>query len=106
MTLSQRLRMLLRLWKYRLREERESVAFVRRQALVGKTVIDVGANKGIYSYWMSRQVGPTGRCIAFEPQVDLRPHLEDLRRTFRLDNLSIESLALSNRRGTATLQRD
>jgi FkbM family methyltransferase len=106
MTFSQRMRMLNRLWKYRLREESESIAFMRRQPLVGRTVIDVGANKGIYSYWMSRQVGPQGRVVAFEPQPDLRPHLEDFKRSFRLDNLQIVSQGLSNRPGAAALRRD
>ena len=98
--------MLLRLWKYRLREERESLAFMRRQSLAGRTVLDVGANKGIYAYWMSRQVGPRGRVVAFEPQVDLRPHLEELKRSYRLGNLQIESRGLSNRAGTAAMYRD
>jgi FkbM family methyltransferase len=106
MNLSERMRMLLRLWKYRLREESESIAFMRRQPLRGRTVIDVGANKGIYSYWMSRQVGPKGRVFAFEPQPDLRPHLDDLKRTFRLDNLCVESKALSNQAGTLPLRRN
>jgi FkbM family methyltransferase len=106
MTLSERMRMLARLWKYRLREERESIAFMRRQPLAGRTVIDVGANKGIYSYWMSRQVGPRGRVIALEPQPDLRPHLEDLRRTFRLHNLQIVSKGLSNVAGGVAMRRD
>jgi FkbM family methyltransferase len=106
MNLSERMRMLLRLWKYRLREERESIAFMRRQPLSGRTVIDVGANKGIYSYWMSRQVGARGRVIAFEPQPDLRPHLDDLKQTFDLANLQIVSKGLSNRPGTMPMRRD
>jgi FkbM family methyltransferase len=106
MTVSERMRMLLRLWKYRLREERESIAFMRRQPLVGRTVIDVGANKGIYSYWMSQQVGPQGQVIAFEPQPDLRPHLDALQQTFRLRNLQIETKGLSNQSGVLPLRRD
>jgi FkbM family methyltransferase len=106
MHFSERMRMLTRLWKYRLREERESIAFMRRQPLAGRTVIDVGANKGIYSYWMSRQVGPRGRVIAFEPQPDLRPHLEGLRHAFRLDNVQIVSKGLSNRAGSVAMRRD
>jgi FkbM family methyltransferase len=106
MNLSERMRMLLRLWKYRLREESESIAFMRRQPLSGRTVIDVGANKGIYSYWMSRQVGPRGRVVAFEPQPELRPHLDDFKRAFRLDNLQIVSQGLSNDPGVAILRRD
>lgn len=106
MNLSQRFRMLLRAWKYRLREERESIAFLRRQPLAGRTVIDVGANKGIYSYWLSQQVGPAGQVIAFEPQQDLGPHLEDLKRTFGLKNLRIVSKGLSDRAETVTMTRD
>jgi FkbM family methyltransferase len=106
MTFSERMRMLLRLWKYRLREESESIAFMRRQPLSGRTVIDVGANKGIYSYWMSRQIGPRGRVIAFEPQPDLRSHLDDLKQTFSLENLQIVSKGLSNRPGTVAMRRD
>jgi FkbM family methyltransferase len=100
------MRMLVRLWKYRLREERESIVFMRQQPLVGRTVLDVGANKGIYSYWMSRQVGPRGRVIAFEPQPELWSHLEDLKRSFRLDNVQIERRGLSNRSGAVALRRD
>jgi FkbM family methyltransferase len=33
----------------------------------GETVVDVGANYGLYSYWLSQAVGPTGRVIGFEP---------------------------------------
>jgi FkbM family methyltransferase len=98
--------MLVRLWKYRLREDWESIAFMRRQPLTGKTFIDVGANKGIYSYWMSRQTGPTGRVVAFEPQPDLHPHLLDFKRSFRLDNLEIVGKALSNRSGVLPMVRD
>ena len=46
MKFSERLRMLLRLWKYRLREERESIAFMRRQPLAGRMVLDIGATAG------------------------------------------------------------
>ena len=106
MNLSERMRMLVRLWKYRLREERESIAFMRRQPLAGRTVIDVGANKGIYSFWMSRQVGPHGRVVAFEPQLDLRPHLDDFKRSFGLHNLQLVSQGLSSRPGTAVMRRD
>jgi FkbM family methyltransferase len=106
MNFSERLRMLVRLWKYRLREERDSLAFMRRQPLAGRTVLDVGANKGIYSYWMCRQVGRAGRVIAFEPQPELLPHLDDLKRTFGLANLEIVAKALSNGRGAVAMHRD
>ena len=33
----------------------------------GDTVLDIGANYGLYSYHLSRAVGPSGRVYAFEP---------------------------------------
>jgi len=106
MDLSQRIRMLVRLWKYRLREERDSIAFMRRQPLDGRTVVDIGANKGIYSYWMSQQVGPRGKVIAFEPQPELLTHLDEFKQSFGLTNLEIVGKGLSNRRGTVAMHRD
>jgi FkbM family methyltransferase len=35
------------------------------------TVVDVGANLGLYTLFMAGLVGPTGRVIAFEPDPDL-----------------------------------
>ncbi|MCA3004943.1 MAG: FkbM family methyltransferase [Phycisphaerales bacterium] len=37
----------------------------------GGTAVDIGAHKGAYTYWMARQVGPSGRVIAVEPQASL-----------------------------------
>ncbi|QSQ25696.1 FkbM family methyltransferase [Pyxidicoccus parkwayensis] len=34
----------------------------------GDTVVDLGANIGAHTLYFARQVGPTGRVIAFEPQ--------------------------------------
>src|SRR2546423_391591 len=33
----------------------------------GETVLDIGANYGVYSYHLSRAVGSSGRVFAFEP---------------------------------------
>jgi FkbM family methyltransferase len=105
MNLTERLRTLIRLWRYRLRDESDSISFMRQQPLAGRTMIDVGANKGVYSYWMSRLAGPRGRVVAFEPQPDLRPKLDSLKQTFRLDNLEIIGKGLSSRPGSAEMRR-
>ena len=33
----------------------------------GMTVVDIGANQGLYSLLFARQVGPDGHVLAFEP---------------------------------------
>lgn len=55
----------------------------------GTTVLDVGANYGIYSYYMSKAAGPPGRLFAFEAQPELGTHLEALKETYHLENLTL-----------------
>lgn len=100
-----RMHMVHRFWRYRLRSERQELAFLLRCPLQGALVADIGANLGIYSYWMHRAVGPMGRVIAFEPQPELQEHLSDLRESFRLNNLEIVPRGLSTKSGTAELIR-
>jgi len=97
--------MVHRFWRYRLRSERQELAFLMRCPLDGTLVADIGANLGIYSYWMHRVVGAKGKVIAFEPQPELQEHLADLRQSFRLDNLEIVPKGLSTASGTAELIR-
>lgn len=62
----------LYLWMHRLglmgRPERGALG---RLARPGMTVLDVGANLGLYSLLLSRLVGPSGRVVAFEPDPSL-----------------------------------
>lgn len=37
----------------------------------GWTALDIGANIGAHTVWMAKQVGPTGRVVAVEPQRQL-----------------------------------
>jgi FkbM family methyltransferase len=96
MDIIKRLRMTHRFWRYRLRTERSSIGFLLQQRLLGQVVLDVGANLGIYSYWMSKAVGREGRVVAFEPQPELTKHLADLKDTFGLANLEIVNKGLSS----------
>lgn len=105
MNLIDKLHMVHRFWRYRLRSEKESLKFLLGLDLLGTTVLDVGAHRGIYSYWMSKKVGKSGKVIAFEPQPELWPFLEDLKKTFNLNNLIIENKGLSDHCGNALLFR-
>jgi FkbM family methyltransferase len=105
MTPSQKWRMRYRCWRYRFKSEVPSISFVRGAALHGRTVLDIGANRGIYSIYLSRAAGPAGRVIAFEPQPELKGHLEDVRASFGLRNLTIENLGLSSSKGELVMRR-
>jgi FkbM family methyltransferase len=95
------LHFLARCLRYRFRTERQQLRSLLRLDLTGATVLDIGANKGIYSYWLSRAVGPFGRVIAFEPQ----PEMADYIRRRRLRNVEVVNVALSDHAGSAALSR-
>lgn len=96
MRLFDRLHALHRFWRYRLRTERAELAFLLGRDLRGHTVVDVGANRGSYSYWMHKAVGSQGNVVAFEPQPELTTYLQDLRASFGLNRLTIVPAGLSS----------
>ena len=64
-------------------------------------VIDIGANIGMYSYYLSRFVAEnSGTCIGFEPRTDIWTRLK---KNVKSDNFVAEKFALSNRIGFGDL---
>jgi len=96
MYLRERLHFLHRAWRYRLISEKFGVSFLLRSKLQGHTVLDIGANRGIFSYWMHKKVGSNGKVIAFEPQPELNQELHALRDAFSLPRLEIAKVGLSS----------
>jgi FkbM family methyltransferase len=96
---------LARCLRYRFRTERLQLKTLMQLDLKGGTAIDIGANKGIYSFWLSRAVGPTGHVLAFEPQPEMARYIDDRKARFRLDNVVTINAALSDAPGTALLAR-
>jgi FkbM family methyltransferase len=98
-----RLRYLYRAFKARYRDQSEeldaSLAVIRQ----GDTVVDAGANKGAYLYWLRRAVGASGSVFAFEPQPTLASYLQDVCRTMNWSNVQMKATALSDKVGTAKL---
>jgi FkbM family methyltransferase len=71
------------------------------EGMPGPVVLDVGANIGQYSYYLSRYVAPHGgKCVGFEPRSDIWSRL---RRNVGQPNFTAERLALSDREGMALL---
>lgn len=96
---------LVRCLRYRWHTERLPLKTLMLLDLAGATVIDIGANKGIYSFWLSRAVGPSGEVLAFEPQPEMIGYIKRRQQCFGLANVETIETALSDCRGTAQLTR-
>lgn len=77
------------------------LALVAQFVRPGSVVADVGANRGVYTYFMSRAVGPAGQVLAYEPQPDLAAYVEA--GMARAHNVTVRQVALGDRLGTAEL---
>lgn len=71
-------------------------AFMRRLLTPGMTVIDVGANAGVYALSAAKLVGPAGRVIAFEPSPRERARLGAHLRLNAVKNVTVEPAAIGN----------
>lgn len=63
--------------------EQFEVELVRQFLLQAKTFIDVGANIGLYCLVAAKEIGPTGKIVAYEPQPDC---CDVLKHTVNLNN--------------------
>ena len=75
----------------------KEMEFLRHWLQPGMTVIDIGANLGVYSLPMARLVGATGQVFAYEPGSETRALLERSRELNAAANLHISPFALSDR---------
>jgi FkbM family methyltransferase len=99
----ERLLLVHRAWRYRLRTEPDEIAFVRALSRRGELLVDIGAHRGAFTYWMAKAVGPDGLVLAFEPIPELAVYLDSIARTYPDRRIRIFDCALSNSEGTAQL---
>ena len=87
--------------RYRYRLDPYEIKFMINRVKKGDTVVDVGAHKGGYLYWLLKCIGQGGLCYAFEPQLRL---YKKLQQDFAYsDNVRLERMAVSEYVGTKTL---
>lgn len=70
----------------------------------GMTVIDAGANQGLYTLFMAPRVGPEGRVVALEPSHREFTRLTDHMRLNDIRNVTCLPLAATAAPGEATLR--
>lgn len=88
---------------YRYRLDRGGIAFIRSEINSGDTVMDIGAHKGGYLYFMRQKTGSTGRIFAFEPQKLLYYYLLKIKGIFGWKNVVLERIAISDTLGEVVL---
>lgn len=106
LSLYEKLHMRHRFLRYRYVSEVPCIRYVLNAGFRGQTLVDVGANWGVFSYYMSRAAGVDGSVYAFEAQPELGQHLEKVKVSFRLANLQIVNEGLSSEPGILQLRRD
>ena len=66
-------------------------------------MLDIGACRGAFAYWMLNAVGRHGHVVAFEPIPQLAEHLRQLQVACRFERLTVVQTALSNTSGERSL---
>ena len=105
LSFAEKLHMRHRFLRCRYKSEAPSIRFLLESPFAAGTLVDVGANVGVFAYYLSRLAGPTGKVYAFEAQPELGPHLEAVASSFGLENLKIVNRGLSSRPGVLKMQR-
>ncbi len=70
----------------------------------GDSVIDIGANLGFYTKYMSDRVGPQGRVYSIEPVPSTFEILQYVTRSLDLENVDVFNCAISSHDGWAIMQ--
>ena len=99
----EKIKLIYRANKYKNKDDRGGISYLKSAIREGQTVFDIGAHKGGYLYFIEKLVGNSGKVFAFEPQSVLYKYLLKMKPLFLWDNVTIEHLALSDIRGTTTL---
>lgn len=69
----------------------------------GMTVMDIGANVGVYALRFARKVGPNGKVYAFEPVPEIFTRLQENITLNNTSNIIPVPIALSDRSGKAKM---
>lgn len=96
------LRFIYRGLKARYRDHRTELVALISSLRQDDVAIDVGANKGSFTFSLARSV-PNGAVFAFEPQPVLAEYLKVVTRSAQLANVIVEGVGLSDRAGVMKL---
>ncbi len=81
--------------------ELELIAYATRP---GDTVLDIGANYGLYSYHLSRALGPRGKIFAFEPVPFTAQTFKIIAKILRFQNVELNEVGCGDKAGTLSFR--
>jgi FkbM family methyltransferase len=81
----------------------DEIHFVRKLLSAGESVLDVGANHGVYALAMAHAVGALGQVVAVEPSARVSGRLLASADANAFSQLSVVACAVSDRAGEAVL---
>tara|TARA_B100000795_G_scaffold239134_1_gene200627 strand:- start:1367 stop:2089 length:723 start_codon:yes stop_codon:yes gene_type:complete len=106
MKLKEQFHFLHRAYRYRFWTEKTQLQNLLNLNLKSTTAIDIGANRGIYTYWLAKMVTPGGKVLAFEPQPELCEEIIKICDWRGLQHVKVFNQGVSNKDGTLSLFRD
>ncbi|MGF1583756.1 MAG: FkbM family methyltransferase [Bacteroidales bacterium] len=89
--------------RYRNKLDKGEIQYLLSAIANGQTVMDIGAHKAGYTYWMVKKAGNSGKIYAFEPQKLLYEYIQHIKTIYKWDNVHVENLALSDNASSAIL---
>lgn len=89
-------------WEATLQDEKD-LQLIPMLINPGDTVLDIGANYGLYTRFFAEQVGKTGTVHSFEPVPDTFDVLKNNVEKAGLSQVKVHCIAISNQSGTATI---
>ena len=81
-----------------------NLVVVKALVVPGSTVVDVGANIGVYTRWLTEFVGASGQVIAIEPLAETFATLKRIASRFAWTNVTLVAAAASDHPGTVWMQ--
>jgi FkbM family methyltransferase len=103
MRLRDKLRVHHRAWRYRLRTEKREIRLIRDLIAPGDSVLDVGAHRAAFTFWMAQAAGPSGSVFGFEPHPQMADYLREIVAELPLSNVQVVEAGLSDHTGVAKL---
>lgn len=103
MKVIEKIRFLWRAVRYRFILDPGEINAIITRIRPGDLVVDIGAHKGAYAYWMQKEVSPTGQLVCFEPQPILSNYLNAAISGFAWNHIEVISGGLSSEPGELSL---